>query len=187
MQRKDGANWTPMEGYAPKVRRVDRKATKPLHQQVAPFLNWAKAFLTMADGAIQPETYAQVLENKSTIMNPGNTNQWISEQLVLPSEMCDRLSLKHQGPVWYVTGIPTDIVSVLCKLTDDDYLPFLCFISLMKSTFQPLYVNDGPQTKPMYVYYDKLKDWVYKNIRALPESGKQVDFVPSAKIAKGIV
>ena len=187
MQRKDGANWVPMEGYAPKVRRVDRKATKPIQQQVAPFLNWAKAFLAMSDGAIHPETYAQVLENKATIMNQGKDNQWTSEQLVLPSEMCDRLGIQRKGPSWYVTGKPADIVDAMCKLTDDDYLPFLCFISLMRSTFQPLYVVAVPKTNPVYVYYDKLKEWVYKNIRALPESGMQVEFVPSAKFAKGAV
>jgi hypothetical protein len=33
----------------------------------------------------------------------------------------------------------------------------------------------------------KLKEWVYKLIRNAPQSGKQVDFVPSAKISRNMV
>ena len=186
MQRQADGTWVPLEGYTPKVRRTDRKATKPLQQQVAPFLNWAKAFLSMADGAIQPETYAQALEVKVT-KHGTELHGWERTELKVPADIAQRLGIAADTNAFAIVNVRNDrAFTALLSLTEDDYLPFLCFISLARSSFQTAYAVDKV-IHPVHVNYAKLKEWVYKLIRNAPQSGKQVDFVPSAKISRNMV
>lgn len=186
MRRQTDGTWAPLEGYTPKVHRTDRKVTKPLQQQVAPFLNWAKAFLSMADGAIQPETYAQALEVKVTRRGT-ELHGWDRTELKVPADVAQRLGIADTNAFTIVNNVKSDkALTALLSLTEDDYLPFLCFISLTKSSFKPAYVADKI-IHPVHVNYAKLKEWVYKLIRNAPQSGKQVDFVPSAKISRNMV
>jgi hypothetical protein len=188
MRRQDDGAWAPLEGYAPKVRRTDRNVTKPLQQQVAPFLNWAKAFLSMADGAIQPETYAQVLEVKVT--KYGNElHGWERTELKLPADVAQRLGIADTNDTnvfMLVNNKGEKALKAVLSLTDDDYLPFLCFISLASSSFQASPAADKV-IHPVHVNYGKLKEWVYKLIRNAPQSSMEVDFTPSAKVSRNIV
>jgi len=197
MRRQDDGAWAPLEGYTPKVRRTDRNVTKPLQQQVAPFLNWAKAFLSMADGAIQPETYAQVLEKRETVNGTGTVYQWTRTEWMLLADTQKRLTgidmagdnAQFQATTlvhWQQHGRLSTVLDILLRLHEDDYLPLLCFLSLADSPFQPNYVQD-PSKQPIVVNYAKFKEWVYKVIRSAPQCGMQVDFTPSAKVSRNMV
>jgi hypothetical protein len=185
MRRQADGAWAPLEGYAPKVRRTDRKATKPLQQQVAPFLNWAKAFLSMADGAIQPETYAQVLEVKVTKYGT-ELHGWERTELKVPADVAQRLGIADTNVFMLVNNKGEKALKAVLSLTDDDYLPFLCFISLAPSSFQTAPAMDKV-IHPVHVNYGKLKEWVYKLIRNAPQSSMEVDFTPSAKVSRNMV
>lgn len=186
MKRQVDGTWAPLEGYTPKVRRTDRKATKPLQQQVAPFLNWAKAFLSMADGAIQPETYEQVLEVKVTRYGT-ELSSWVRTEHKVPADIAQRLGIADTNAFTLVNNAKSEMtLKAILSLTEDDYLPFLCFISLTKSSFQTAHVPD-PTKGPVYVNYDKLKEWVYKAIRNAPQCSMEVEFTPSAKVSKNIM
>jgi hypothetical protein len=186
MRRQADGTWAPLEGYTPKVRRTDRKATKPLQQQVAPFLNWAKAFLTMADGGIQPETYKQVLEVKVTKYGT-ELNGWERTNYTIPADIAQRLGIADTN-VFTIVNVRSDkAFTALLNLTEDDYLPFLCFLSLTKSPFQTAHAVDAKVMHPVYVKYDKLKEWVYKLIRDAPQSVMEVDFTPSANVSRNMV
>lgn len=186
MGRQADGTWAPLEGYTPKIRRTDRKATKPLQQQVAPFLNWAKAFLSMADGYIQPETYEQALEVKVTRYGT-ELNGWERTEIKLPADIAQRLGIADANAFMLANNTKSETtLKAVLSLTEDDYLPFLCFLSRTHSPFQPAYITDKV-IHPVYIKYDKLKEWVYKLIRNAPQSGKEVEFTPSAKVSRNMM
>lgn len=164
--------WQPVQGYEPTVRQVQRSATAAMHKQLAPFLSWARTFLSLSDGVIQPETFREVLQDKGNGV------------LHLPEPIATRLQIDSR-PSHIMNGHYMHTVQALCRLTEDEYLPMLCAMSLWASPFSPEW---WPRLDtPAHVDYTKLKAWAYAQLRKLPENHVNVPYTPTDKFTKRVV
>lgn len=176
--------WRPVGDYQPTQSYTDRRATKTLHQQAKPFLDWARVTLSLCDGRIAQETIDATLPPVQFTTYAGllKTHPSLPHGLLaglgMPERnLPDQSRTIHVGVIWsslYTKQTPID--TFLANLTEDKFLPVLCALS----TTSALKDESGRFD------FNKLKAFIYRLIRQLPDCQGQMPYTPTDRFADNV-